>query len=129
MPGTRYKPISFSRFIYNINANNPPPITAVTDRLRQVMGPFDSLGFLGGSAVLQYILGHTRVPNVLRHKEPIIYKYKQHIKYFKSLARNYYNTRNFKNKFLARKIIVHDTSNNKILTMPLTHDIKRYLAI
>jgi hypothetical protein len=52
----KYKPISFSRFTYNINANNPPPITAVIERLRQVMGPFDSLGFFGGSAALQYVL-------------------------------------------------------------------------
>jgi len=48
-----YKPISFSRFKYNINAKSPPPITAVTERLRQVMGPFDKLGFLGGSLALQ----------------------------------------------------------------------------
>jgi hypothetical protein len=51
-----YTPISFSRFTYNINANNPPPIIAVIERLRQVIGPFDSLGFLGGSEALLNIL-------------------------------------------------------------------------
>jgi hypothetical protein len=68
----KYKPVSFSRFTYNINANNPPPITAVIERLRQVMGPFDSLGFLGGSVALQYALANTRVSIFLRDKEPII---------------------------------------------------------
>jgi hypothetical protein len=51
-----YKPISFSRFTYNINANNPPPIIAVIERLRQVIGPFDSLGFFGGREGLLNIL-------------------------------------------------------------------------
>jgi hypothetical protein len=53
---SNYKPISFSRFTYNMNANNPPPIIAVMERLRQVIGPFDSLGFLGGSEALLNIL-------------------------------------------------------------------------
>jgi hypothetical protein len=77
--GTRYKPISFSRLKYNINANNPPPITAVTERLRHVMGPFDSVDFLGGGVTLQYVLVNPGTPNLSRYNEPRIYEQKKYI--------------------------------------------------